>query len=99
MREGEATLGAQGQSDGLQKLNATKAYREKTWSDCSIEERIERLRQHEQETRAWIEMVSRQQQVVPRHQHGTHGEILIEQHGNGGMMAGGQAGLRFDPLA
>lgn len=104
MRDGDTTMVGTAAHDDAKLADAEyanraqQAKREKTWDESGIEEKVERLRRHEQETRRWLQALQEQMQHVPEHQHGQHGEILVRQHGGYGMVAGGQAQRRFDPL-
>lgn len=88
-----------GQAGGVDTMALTKAYREKTWDECGIEEKVERLRGVLQDTRSWNRSLAEQQRHVQPHQHGQHGEILIAQGGYG--LVGAQIGgghRPYDPL-
>ena len=70
---------------------------QKTWAECGIEEKVERLR-HELlsqrwNTRAAYEMAGTLQQL----EHNAKGEIVVPLHRSGGGTVAGQAAS--DPLA
>ena len=80
---------------------AGRASREKTWDECPIEEKLERLRRELRDQRETFQYVARTatqaQSTAERHQHNQNtGEVLTSpRQGSGGMMGDGRG---FDPL-
>lgn len=72
----------------------------KTWDECTPDERIERLRQLLGAQAREISNLHEQINLLMRHQHGAHGELLQPLYGYP-QAAGGCVGSlgRYDPLA
>lgn len=76
---------------------------DKTWDECGIEEKVERIRQqlraHRDVTEYAARSASQALDLSRNHQHGATGEVLKPVNGHGG---GSQTGLvggsGFDPL-
>ena len=77
-----------------------KASRSKTWDECSIEEKLERLRNEQRQSREALQYVAKTavetQTVAERHQHNANGEVLVTPRSGHSGMVGGSS--NFDPL-
>lgn len=80
--------------DRMRELAAEQ--RMKTWDECTPDERIERLREQLRTKEMAIGELRQQIDLLMRHQHGAHGELLQPLYGySQGMVCG----PRCDPLA
>ena len=62
----------------IQKL--TSAHRDKTWDECGIEEKVERLRRELMGWRWQITDLRRRTETFENHQHDSRGEIVVPLH-------------------
>ena len=89
-----------GLSSGFEEA-AKRASREKTWDECTPEERTERLRQQVRGTiRVQSDIINNLRErisTLERHQHSHTGEVLVSV--NSGRNVGMDAGRSVDPLA
>jgi hypothetical protein len=86
-----------------EKVDGAKVGQEKKFDECTIEEKIERLRRVQQSTVRMqadlIDNLRRRLNALESHQHGTDGRLLIGLHD--ARHAGGLEGAGYmrDPLA
>ena len=84
----------------VNEANVKMASREKTWDECGIEQKVERLRTALQQTRdlakAGAETASNAMEIASGHQHGANGEALVCPRIRSDNPFGHR---RFDPLA
>jgi hypothetical protein len=77
------------------------ASREKTWDECGIEQKVERVRSQLLMYRDLLQYASRTageaKELAGRHEHNAVGEVLqpVQRHGGGQAEVGGRG---FDPL-
>lgn len=88
---------------GLNHANfESAAKREKTWDECGIEERLERLRQQQRGTvriqQDVIRNLRERVDMLERHQHNSLGEVLVSVHAGRHGSMDMDSGQR-DPLA
>jgi len=84
----------------MQPRRAKEAPGAETWDECTPDERIERLRQLLMAQANEISGMQEQINLLMRHQHGAHGELLQPLYGYPRAADGcvGSLGL-YDPLA
>jgi hypothetical protein len=83
---------------------ACEAQREKTWAECGLEEKVERLRFILQQTKSTAAYASQEankaMRLASEHQHNNFGAVLQPVYGGGNLAGGLERGPRgFDPLA
>ena len=81
-----------------------RASREKTWDECGIEEKVERLRRAMRDQKHMVDAAWRTaneaHNLAHGHQHNNvTGEVLKSAGGHGGMAGAEAMGRSFDPLA
>lgn len=84
----------------IDKTAIVDAKREKTWDECGIEEKVERIRRELLGVRDMGHSAYRNaneaRELAARHQHSASGEVLRSAERSGGMV--GAEGRGFDPL-
>lgn len=94
----------EGDQQGPQRTLASREFeakREKTWAECGIEEKVERIREELQQQRrigrAALNQANVAHELAHYHQHAADGEVL-QRARQRGLMAGEEVGQRHDPL-
>lgn len=73
--------------------------REKTWAECSPEERVERLRHQLRTKEMALQDLRAQVEQLFRHTHGTNGELLVPLYAHSLGQCAPAGWKPFDPLA
>lgn len=78
------------------------AQRERTWDECGLEEKVERLRLEAQDRRSFIDagyaLARKAWQLVRSHQHANDGRVLVDAEASSENASGMLAGRGHDRL-